>query len=460
MINLNDHLVSFDLTSENWVVSLQSDSAQTLQSFAANIAPTVIDTPVDPTDLGRRFSEDLNSKIVDPTNGFAYSGRIDRRSIMSAISIAKVHFSQKAILLIDNADAMSVYEAIHESILADCNLRFEELNIETDDTRPGRGLAVLTFDRSRADVQPSESIPTNKNRTKEYQFKDAVELVRESDATAVVESALSKWEAASEEEAIRLKKTMDSEHPDQSSPTGYWHENSEQDFVDFFTWGHDHDFGFGQKRQGAMSTRHIEIVSESIQYGFLDADLSGTRILNVGCWTGGDLLALAGMGAEMSAIEEHKGSAAAANRLCELGGCDVKITSDSLYTENKDWCQKFDVVYISGVIYHVTDPMLALRICFSYLADGGRIVVETKASSLEGSYCEYAGTLEKGWNWYAPTKDALGRWMVDAGFSSDSVNLLVRNNGRLLAVATKPGQKELPEKSGFSRPGSWLESLQ
>lgn len=460
MLDLNTYLKKYDLSYSNWIASTAADSARALSAFATQISPLAVKAEIDPTDLGHEFTLELESVVQQKVNGFIYSGRIERRSIMTAISIIKRHLADKAILLIDNADAMSVYEGLRDSIMADMQLSFDELSIETDDSRPGRGIAILMFDRSRTSAQPTELIPANKNRTKTYRFKDATEKVTSRDAVATVEAALTKWEADNEADAISISSTMEQEFPDQSSPTGYWHENSEQDFVDFFTWGHDHHFGFGHTRQGAMSTRHIEIVSESVQYGFLDANLSGKEILNVGCWTGGDLLALAGMGATMTAIEEHKGSAAAANRLCELVGAKVPITSDSLYTENDAWRQKFDAVYISGVIYHVTDPLLALRICFSYLKEGGCIVVETKASSMEGSYCEYAGTLEKGWNWYAPTKDALGRWLVDAGFPDDSVELLVRSNGRLLAAATKSTKARLPEKSGFSRPASWLEAVQ
>lgn len=459
MINLIELFKENPVIKGHWAFALGEKPARAIAEFARHVDGVALNSDINPTNLGIEFSESLNAQVQTKLSGFLYSGRIDRRSVMTLLSHVKVHLDDKAIIVIDNADAMSAYEAIRESMLADRSLYFDQLQIDTEDSRPGRGIAILSYDSSRSEFQPPESIPANKNRDKAHSFKDAKEVLSNSKATAAVTEALARWEAASETEAANWQKTMEAEHPDQSSPTGYWHENSEEDFVDFFTWGHDHHFGYDYRRQGAMSTRHIEIVAECLEYGFLEQNLSGKDILNVGCWTGGDLLALAGMGARVTAIEEHKGSAAAASRLCQLVGAEATVTSDSLYAEKRDWVQRFDVVYISGVIYHVTDPLLALRICFAYLKPGGRIIVETKASSLNDNYCEYAGTLEKGWNWYAPTRDALGRWLSDAGFPLSGIELLVRPNGRLLAAAAKEKPARLPEKSGFSRPGSWLEDV-
>ena len=445
---------------DNWASNTDENAAKPLTKFIADCETLICNTPIDPSNLGAVFSEALTAAVKTPLNGIIYSGNIDRRSIVSFISVGKRHLTSNAIIIVDNADVMTVYEGIRESILSDTALRFETLHIETEDTRPGRGLAFLSWNNNRTNVQDQSTIPANKNRNKNYQFADAQEKIDYQVSRTIVEDALKKWESSDEGVAKHNFEVMISEFPNQESPTGYWHDANDQDFVDFFTWGHDHHFGSNYKRQGAMSTRHIEIVSESLQYGLLEKDLTGKKVLNIGCWSGGDLLALAGLGGEMTAIEEHKTSAAAAVRLCELLGVEAEITSTSLYDENTRWSQSFDIVYISGVIYHVTDPLLALRICFSYLKPGGRIVLETKASSMEGSFCEYAGTLEKGWNWYAPTRDALGRWLVDAGFPAEGISLHVRKNGRILAGATKSEKAKLPEKSGFSRPSSWLESVQ
>jgi hypothetical protein len=130
-----------------------------------------------------------------------------------------------------------------------------------------------------------------------------------------------------------------------------------------------------------------------------------------------------------------------------------------LYAERQDWARQFDYAYCSGVIYHVTDPLLFLRILFAYLKVGGEVFLETKAITGDGSLCGYSGTLEKGWNWYAPNETALGRWLVDAGFDAKTIRVHRRENGRLLAYGCKTQTREMRETAGFSRPSSWLEGM-
>jgi SAM-dependent methyltransferase len=191
----------------------------------------------------------------------------------------------------------------------------------------------------------------------------------------------------------------------------------------------------------------------------LPSNLQDKQVLDVGCWSGGDLLILAGLGGRVSAIEEHPVAARAARRLLELLGLNAPVVQTSLYAESREWAGKFDYAYCSGVVYHVTDPLLLLRILFAYLKPGGDVFIETKSTTGEGSICSYSGTLEKGWNWYAPNETALGRWLVDAGFDAQTVKVFRRANGRLLACGRKTEVRALRETAGFSRPGSWLEGV-
>jgi 2-polyprenyl-3-methyl-5-hydroxy-6-metoxy-1,4-benzoquinol methylase len=278
-------------------------------------------------------------------------------------------------------------------------------------------------------------------------------------ADRIVAEALAKWQATTQEDARRMATVLGQEFPDQAHPDNFWHSESSVAFRDFFVWGHNHDFGHGITRAGAMGPRHTEITSEALRLGMLPASLKGKRVLDVGCWSGGDLLVLAGLGGEVTAIEEHPIAAHAAQRLVGLLGLKAPVLETSLYADNQEWGEQFDYAYCSGVIYHVTDPLLLLRILFAYLKPGGDVFIETKGASGEGSICSYSGTLEKGWNWYAPNETALGRWMVDAGFDAKTVRVYRRENGRLLACGRKIEAQKLRETAGFSRPGSWLEGM-
>jgi 2-polyprenyl-3-methyl-5-hydroxy-6-metoxy-1,4-benzoquinol methylase len=276
-------------------------------------------------------------------------------------------------------------------------------------------------------------------------------------ADDLVAKALVKWQATTPEEAHRIAATMAREFPDQARPEDFWHSESSGAFRDFFVWGHNHNFGYGITRIGAMDARHVEITAEAIRLGMLAASLKDKQVLDVGCWSGGELLILAGLGGQVTAIEEHPIAARATRRLVELLGLEALVVETSLYADRQEWAGRFDYAYCSGVIYHVTDPMLLLRVLFAYLMPGGEVFVETKSATGEGSVCSYSGTLEKGWNWYAPNETALGRWVVDAGFDVRTVRVYRRNNGRLLACARKTEARALRETAGFSRPGSWLE---
>ena len=284
-------------------------------------------------------------------------------------------------------------------------------------------------------------------------------VMNQEAANDIVDEALAKWQAATLEEARRIATILEQEFPDQACPDDFWHSQSSGAFRDFFVWGHNHNFGHDIARSGAMGFRHIEITIEALRLGMLSASLEGKQVLDVGCWSGGDLLVLAGLGGQVTAIEEHPIAAKAARRLTGLLGLEAPVIETSLFADKPEWAGRFDYAYCSGVIYHVTDPMLLLRILFAYLKPGGEVFIETKGAAGEGSVCSYSGTLEKGWNWYAPNETALGRWLVDAGFDAPSVRVFRRDNGRLLACGRKTEARALRETAGFSRPGSWLEGV-
>lgn len=290
-------------------------------------------------------------------------------------------------------------------------------------------------------------------------FPEPRQIISREVAGDIVAQALAKWEAATPEEARRIASILENEFPDQAKPDDFWHSQSSIAFRDFFVWGHNHNFGCGVGRVGAMDSRHVEITTEAIRLGMLPANLQGKQVLDVGCWSGGDLLVLAGLGGQVTALEEHPIAAKAARQLINLLGLKAPVIESSLFADNREWAGQFDYAYCSGVIYHVTDPMLLLRILFAYLKPGGDVFIETKGTTGEGSMCGYSGTLEKGWNWYAPNETALGRWMVDAGFDAQTVRVYRRENGRLLACGHKTEVQALRETAGFSRPGSWLEGV-
>jgi 2-polyprenyl-3-methyl-5-hydroxy-6-metoxy-1,4-benzoquinol methylase len=216
---------------------------------------------------------------------------------------------------------------------------------------------------------------------------------------------------------------------------GFKDPKKQRDLATRFHWGHDHDFG-EFSLSGRMADRHISLLATFIDR--LDAvprSLDGMRVLDVGCWTGGTSLLLCAMGAHVVAIDEVKKYIVCLNYLKYAFDIDsLEPKNLSLYEcTTPDFQDAFDIVLFAGVLYHVTDPILALRITFNSLKDGGVCLLETEAIysnerilSYEGPTVFAGGSVKDlsrtGWNWYIPSLTTLGQMMTDVGYTDVQVS--------------------------------------
>jgi len=220
-----------------------------------------------------------------------------------------------------------------------------------------------------------------------------------------------------------------------------------------FHWGHNHDFG-DFALVGAQGNRHLELIAMFIdKFGCLPVDLSGYTVLDVGCWTGGTSLLLAAMGAHVVAIEEVKKYVRCLTYLKRVFDVRCLEPKDmSLYDcTSAEFQDSFDFVLFAGVLYHVTDPILALRIIFNCLKDGGKCLLETAVISSDHPILSYQGPSlvtgneddlsRRGWNWFIPSPKTLNQMLLDVGY----VNVRVHEpiNGRCFAVATREGHVDM-----------------
>lgn len=197
-----------------------------------------------------------------------------------------------------------------------------------------------------------------------------------------------------------------------------------------FCWGHNHDFG-DFKLEGRMGDRHIDLLANFITlFPVSLEDFRDKHVFDIGCWTGGTTLLLAALANKVYAIEEVKKYAETVTFLSESFGVSdrVSVNSQSIYDCNsEEFYDQFDIVYFPGVIYHLSDPLLALRILFNSLKEGGIILVESAGINREESFCRFDGSLiyhtgnkerknRGGWNWFLPSPTALYRMMKEAGF--------------------------------------------
>jgi 2-polyprenyl-3-methyl-5-hydroxy-6-metoxy-1,4-benzoquinol methylase len=239
-----------------------------------------------------------------------------------------------------------------------------------------------------------------------------------------------------------------------------------------FLWGHDHDFG-EFSLEGRMKCRHLEVLARFCTLFDMSLDdFVGRHVFDIGCWTGGTTLALASLGAKVTAIEEVRKYAHMAQFLSESFGLAdrVSVSPISIYDCNrKEWHDAFDLVYCPGVIYHLSDPVLALRILFNSLKPGGIILVESAGIDRAEPACLFAGSRSHsggaaveltrgGWNWFLPSASALKSMMQEAGF--DSIRSVALRQGvwdfapgrRLYACGIKTRQVGIC-KAGLSVPG-------
>ena len=197
-----------------------------------------------------------------------------------------------------------------------------------------------------------------------------------------------------------------------------------------FHWGHDHDFG-DFKLEGRMRNRHIELLANFLTLFPISLDdFEGKHIFDIGCWTGGTTLLLATLASRVHAIEEVNKYAETVSYLSESFGISdrVSVQPISIYDCNSDELfDRFDIVYFPGVIYHLTDPVLALRILFNSMKVGSFILIESAGIDTDEPFCRFdgshiwhSGTKEnmnrEGWNWFMPSPSALYRMMKEAGF--------------------------------------------
>jgi hypothetical protein len=129
-----------------------------------------------------------------------------------------------------------------------------------------------------------------------------------------------------------------------------------------------------------------------------------------------------------------------------FGLTKLTVLNKSLYEMNTpEFYDQFDYVFYSGVIYHVTDPVLSLRIAFNMVKDGGKCFVETASTADKKKTLEYEGpqiirggdkqTLtRRGWNWFIPSVPTLAQMMYDVGFENVQAK---RVDDRAFSVGTR-----------------------
>lgn len=226
-----------------------------------------------------------------------------------------------------------------------------------------------------------------------------------------------------------------------------------RDSVEF--WWHSIDLGEGVVTPGRKSPDLLAREWAALQLG----DLSGKSVLDIGAWDGFFSFNAERHGAARVVSLDHfvwmfdvaeltrewkegvrrpgrpeewpqwrpdllpgKMGYDAAHRA--LGSGAEQVVGDYLEVDPQALGGPFDVVLYLGVLYHMENPLQAMRKVFSLTAPGGVAVVETEAVEVRGvkgmRLAEFFPGAELNGdvtNWWAPTQEALVGLCTAAGFS-------------------------------------------
>jgi 2-polyprenyl-3-methyl-5-hydroxy-6-metoxy-1,4-benzoquinol methylase len=227
-----------------------------------------------------------------------------------------------------------------------------------------------------------------------------------------------------------------------------------------FMWPFDHDFGDFKVGPGTDAFRPMELIANFMdEFDVPSRDLKGKRVLDIGCYAGGTSLLLAAMGAEVVAVEEVAKYVESLKFLRDAFGLEtLEPRNLSLYDLTTDEFQDaFDIVLFAGVLYHISDVILGMRITYNALKPGGTTLLETSSTRSEERILEYAGKNQRGANkfganWFFPSPLVVTELMDEVGYQD--IKSFVRRNPRRMrdrtyAMARKHQQEDFL-RAGFA----------
>lgn len=227
-------------------------------------------------------------------------------------------------------------------------------------------------------------------------------------------------------------------------------------FLDYAVWGADRDLGGGQYLYGAMDDRYATNAARVFVPHGLNAvkHVKGKRVCVVGAWDGTECLLLRALGAvSVDAIEEVPVFCDMARAQYETWSVPGWVFPKSLYEINVEtmW-QQYDLIYVPGVLYHLTDLPAALTMLWAMLKPEGVLAFESCADPKGSMSARYLGASVPGWNWWCPTPECFEALMRDCGFPDGRTVEHAAGRGWWMGTRSEHLPVLASGAAGFSRP--------
>ena len=216
-----------------------------------------------------------------------------------------------------------------------------------------------------------------------------------------------------------------------------------------YGWGQSIDFGPFAK-EGTVKDKFLDIIGLWDEWHWWPESLRGLRVADIGCLTGGMSLIAAHRGAkEVVAVDEIPEHMAQCDYLRELFGvANLRTLTASLYQlPEKLEPNSFDVILLSGVLYHLSDMLVGLLIVQQLLRVGGLLLLESAAvGDDEHSYADF-GRFAFG-IWWQPSTLCVKDMCEFMGLSEVEVRMYQPD--RCVARARKLSAEPIPFRRGLS----------
>jgi tRNA (mo5U34)-methyltransferase len=113
----------------------------------------------------------------------------------------------------------------------------------------------------------------------------------------------------------------------------------------------------------------------------LPKDMSGLRVLNIGCRDGFFTFEVARRGADVVGIDYAAPEVTGFNIAADILGYRASCLVENIYDLSSSVHGKFDVVLFLGVLYHLRNPLLAIDTIRQVMDEDGMLFVETQLAT-------------------------------------------------------------------------------